>query len=165
MRPSFAQSVGRSLMVLCALLTLPLWISLGALVWVWQLSRHVLMIAQMHMVWPENKRLLVAYSSGAASARHIENDLIPRLGDSAVVIDRAASDWKARFPLEMRMLRFWSGLRVSPVVIIRVPRYRIRVYELYDAFRAAQKGKPSHLAEALDQIVILSRLPGRGARH
>ena len=148
-----------------ALLTLPIWASLVALAWLWQLSRHVSMVAQMQMLWPENKRLLVAYSSGAASARRIEKELLPRLGDAAVVVDRAASDWKARFPLEMRMLRFWSGLRVSPVVIVRVPRYRIRVYELYDAFRAAQKGKTVHLTDAMDQIVVLSRVPARGARH
>jgi hypothetical protein len=154
--------VGVALLGAFAIVTLPVWIPFIALAWIWQVGRHVLIVAQMHLLWPHNKRLLVAYSSGAASARRIENELLPRLGDTAVVIDRAASDWKARFPLEMRMLRFWVGLRTSPVVVVRVPRYRIRVYALSDAFRAAQKGRPSYLADAIDQIVVLSRLPLAG---
>ena len=154
--PSTAQWVGISLF---AIITLPVWIPVVALAWIWQLSRHVIIVAQMHITWPQSKRLLVAYSSGAASAEHIENELLPRLGDAAVVIDRAASDWKTRFPLEMRMLSLWAGLRINPVVIVRVPRYKIRVFALYDAFRAARKGRPWHLADAIDQIVVLSRLP------
>jgi hypothetical protein len=63
---------------------------------------------------------------------------------------------------------FWvGGLRANIVVIVRAGWFKIRVFNLYDAFQAAQHGKPEELTRSIERMLALSQASGeqRGWNH
>ena len=47
-------------------------------------------------------------------APYLENEVLPRLGDACVAIDRSRPDWKARHLAEARAIAHWGGYEHNP---------------------------------------------------
>jgi hypothetical protein len=145
-------------LIVFVIVALPILVPMLALYWLYRVIEEMMLSTRVNNTWPHGKTVLVAYTNSAAWRPYIEGDLLPRIGAAAVVVNRSLPDWKIKFPLERTMLRVWGGdLRANPVVIVRAGRFKVRVFNLYDAFRAAQHGKPEELARTVDEILALSQ--------
>jgi hypothetical protein len=152
---------GAVCVIALAIIALPVLVPFVALVWLHRIIGHALLSTRIQNTWPHGKTVLIAYTNSAAWTPYIENELLPRLGATAVVVNRSQSDWKKRFPLETKMLHFWGdGLRANPVVIVRMGWFKVRVFRLYDAFRAAQHGKTEELTRSIGTMMALSQSSG-----
>src|SRR5690606_33354443 len=96
--------------------------------------------------WPPNKWILLSYTQSKVWAPYLESELIPKLGDACLAIDRSRADWKDKFPLEARAIEFWGGGRsYNPLVILFPKNGGVEIVRLYDEFQDMKHGKDKPL--------------------
>lgn len=130
--------------------------------------RYLRLVHRLKKAWPPGTFILVAYSEHATWGAYVRERLIPRLGPHCVVVNRSRGDWMAKFPLEAEALGYWGGKRAyNPLVIVLTPRWRARVFRLYDAFKRHDRGDSKTLEAEVERIVgcvegIHQHRPGGG---
>ena len=123
------------------------------LIWVWHSTVSLWLISHARLKWPPHTVALVAYTNSAKWAPYIERQLLPLIGGSCVVVNRSEPNWKAKFPLEARVLRHWGGhLNYNPITIVFPRRGRARVFRLYRPFLNNYHGKPEALTSAITEL-------------
>jgi hypothetical protein len=108
---------------------------------------------RLRRAWRAGQWILLSYTQSAVWAPYLENEVIPRLGDACVAIDRSRPDWKARHPAEARAIAHWGGYYEHNPLVVLFPRWRpARRIRLYHAFRDSKHGKPGALQVQLDRL-------------
>lgn len=133
--------------------------------YVGRLIRGLWLKARLSSTWPQGRIGLVAYTANQKWAPYLEQELLPKIAASCVVVNRSDAQWKERFPLEAKAIAHWGGLRAyNPIAILLTPTDRVRVFRLYDAFQQRVRGKPKRLEEVTRELVATVELYSRNDR-
>jgi hypothetical protein len=118
--------------------------------------RGALLLKQIRSSWPREKVALIAYTKNRKWSPHIDERILPEVEKCAVVIDRSDAQWKERYPLEERAIRYWAGRReYNPVVIAFLPNVKPRVFRFYEAFQDARRGHHESLERQTASLLAL----------
>jgi hypothetical protein len=119
-----------------------------------RLIRGLWLQSRVKLAWPKGKFVLLAYTSNRKWVPFIETQLLPRIGDACVIVDRSHAQWKERFPLEANVISHWGGYREhNPLAVVFPGAGRTRVFRMYKAFQALQRGKHQPLEEVSKQLI------------
>lgn len=102
-------------------------------------SLHVL----VWLLWsPAGKRVLLVYSNSPVWQSYIENNILPRLPQDAVVLNWSERrNWRRR-SLSVAVFRFFGGRReFNPLAVVIKPLRWGRTFRFWQAFRDAKHGK------------------------
>ena len=122
--------------------------------WMARLVRGHWLQARVKQTWPKGKFVLLAYTNNRKWVPYIEEQLLPRIGDVCVIVDRSDAQWKERFPLEANVISHWGGFREhNPLAVIFPAGERPRVIRFYKAFQDVQRGKRERLEHASQQLL------------
>ena len=120
---------------------------------------------KLRRAWPTGQWILLSYTQSAVWAPYLENEVIPRLGDACIAIDRTQPDWKERFPVEARAIDHWGGNRSYNPLAILIPRWgMVKTVRFFEAFRAKKHGKYGPLATEVARLSSLVETYGRPER-
>jgi len=130
--------------VACYLLWFFVW---GAILRAWFWRAHV----------AQGRRVLFVYSESPNWQTYIEENILPRIGDRAVVLNWSERQlWSSTSPWEARFFRRFSGDReFNPLALVFCSRGRIRSVRFYRAFLDFKHGKESALREAEAELFAL----------
>lgn len=111
----------------------------------------------------QGRRLLLVYSDSPVWKTYIETNWLPRLADTAVVLNWSGRKrWPAEHAFEAQVFRRWAGATdFNPIAIAFMPDGRVNVVRFWRAFRDYKHGKPGRLRAGerqLEEIVASLRL-------
>lgn len=119
---------------------------------------------RLRLTWPAQTWILLAYTQSDVWAPRLESEVIPRLGNACIAIDRSTPDWKQHHPNEARAIDHWGGHYEHNPLVILLPRWRpAKVVRLYKAFLDKKHGKPQALETELARLFAL--VEAQHARH
>ncbi len=98
------------------------------------------------------RQFLVVYSESPKWAEAVPQQVLPVLGDRAVVVNISkVSSWKASRSLERRIHKHWGGRVEHTPIVIKLPRFgKVQEVRLFEAFmQNAKCGDSSGLNEKL----------------
>jgi hypothetical protein len=128
---------------------LPLLIVLLPLVVIAVLLWLISALFLLSMVWltwcPRRRYALVVYSSSPVWQEYFETQVIPRLGERAVVLNWSE---RRRWPLSLPVILFrvFGGTRdFNPIAIVFEPLQWPRRFRFYKAFRSFKHGRPEEV--------------------
>jgi hypothetical protein len=147
--------VGGSLALLLSPLLLGIWLFysvyefLLALAWWRKHGRH-------------GRRFLVVYSESPKWSAFFDEEVVPMVGDQAIVVDISkAPSWKSSSSLERRAHRRWGGeVEHTPMVIHFRRPWRAEAVRFFHAFLQRQYGDSSELGAQLAKLTQLARGTG-----
>jgi hypothetical protein len=123
----------------------PLIIALSPLIVIvllgWLLTSLVLLSA-VWLTWcPRRRYALVVYSNSPVWQDYFETNVIPLLGDRAVVLNWSERErWKPTLPV--MLFRVFAGTReFNPIAIVFLPFLLPRSFRFYKAFKAFKHGR------------------------
>lgn len=96
-----------------------------------------------------NKRILFVYSESPSWQKYIEENIIPKIENEAVLLNWSKrSEWKNNKPLEARVLGHWGGgTEFNPMAVVFEPSRKVEIIRFYKAFKDHKHGKDSLLKE------------------
>jgi hypothetical protein len=106
---------------------------------------------EFHSRWgAQGKRLLLVYSNSPNWQAYVEENWLPQLESSAVVLNWSErAKWTERHPFEGDIFRTWAGDReFNPLAIIIPADGPVRVIRFWQAFRDYKHGKDRTLRAA-----------------
>lgn len=135
----------------------------GAVLRFWFWRRHA----------AQGRPILFVYSESPNWQAYIEENILPRLEDRAVVLNWSErSLWRSTSPWEARFFRRFAGDReFNPVALVFGSRGRIRKVSFHQAFLDLKHGRESSLraaeAELYGSSTVLSnrQVHGDGSDH
>ena len=98
--------------------------------------------------YPQGKYLLFVYSDSRMWKPYIETEILPRVGEKAVVMNWSErSEWNHKEnSLAMQVFGHWGGAkRFNPVAITFLPWWKPVVFRFWYAFKQLQHGKDKAL--------------------
>lgn len=107
-------------------------------------------------VWCARGRdVLLVYSNSPIWQSYFEEELIPRLGQRAVILNWSQRRaW--RCSLSVAAFGFFGGSRdYNPMAVVFRPFRVARMFRYYKPFRDFKHGKPEGVAEMTDQLFAL----------
>lgn len=121
-------------------------------------------VGRLTAAWPSGKFVLLAYTESELWASYIERELLPRIEQHCVVVNRSRENWKRQFRAEQRALSFWGGRRAcNPIAVVFRPWGRVRVFRFHEPFKALKHGDPSSLdAMSRDLVRCVRARAGAG---
>ena len=104
------------------------------------------------------RRVLFVYSESPNWQAYIEQTILPRLGDRAVVLNWSERQlWRSTSPWEARFFHRFSGDRdFNPAAVIFCSRGRIRTVRFYRAFLDFKHGNDAPLRDAERELFTLT---------
>jgi hypothetical protein len=128
----------------CYLVGLLVW---GAILRVWFWRAHAI----------HGRRVLFVYSESPNWQTYIEQNILPRIRDHAVVLNWSERRlWSSTSPWEARFIRRFSGDReFNPLALVFSQHGRIRSVRFHRAFLDFKHGKESALREAEAELFAL----------
>ena len=113
--------------------------------------------------YPQGKNVLFVYSNSPNWKEYIENNILNRISDEAVIInwsERNEWNWKSRC-LELKIFKHWTrvtryshkgkkkwdGREFNPVAITFAPWWKAKVFRFWKAFKNYKHGKDQKLKE------------------
>ena len=116
------------------------------------------------LVWgPLGRNVLFVYSNSPAWQEYIEQNLLPRLPETTLVLNWSERrKWK-RLTLGYLAFRFFGGSReFNPLAVIVQPLRWAKCFRFWKPFRDFKHGKPESLAKLENEFFeYLSRLASR----
>ena len=108
---------------------------------------------KIELRWPSNKFILFTYSESENWAQYIEENILPKISEHAVIINRTKQqDWKKEYGLERRALDSIAGHGINPVALIFRNGYRTKTIAFYEAFRDMKHGKESAINQKCQEL-------------
>jgi hypothetical protein len=110
------------------------------------LTGAVLLLSAVWLTWiPRRRYAVVVYSNSPVWQDYFEREVIPRLGDRAIVLN-----WSGRrhWPLSMAVMlvRMFGGSReYNPMAMVFEPLRWPRHFRFYRAFRSFKNGDPAEV--------------------
>ena len=127
----------------------------------WLISA-LLLLSVVWLAWcPRRRYAIVVYSNSPVWQEYFETQVIPRLGERAVVLN-----WSERkrwaFSLPVILFRVFGGSRqFNPIAIVFAPWQWPRTFRFYKAFRSFKHGRPEDVErlrlEFFSQLDALAR--------
>ena len=108
----------------------------------------LLLLSLVWLTWcPRRRYALVVYSNSPIWQEYFETQVIPRLGERAVVLN-----WSERkrwtFGLPAMLFRVFGGTRdFNPIAIVFEPMRWPRRFRFYKAFRSFKHGRPEDVEQ------------------
>jgi hypothetical protein len=115
-------------------------VAVALLLW---LISALLLLSVVWLTWsPRRRYAVVVYSNSPVWQEYFEREVIPRLGERAIVLN-----WSERksWPLSLPVILVWvfGGSReFNPMAIVFKPLLWPRRFRFYKAFRAFKHGRP-----------------------
>ena len=111
----------------------------------WLIGTLALLLAVWLTWWPRKRYALVVYSDSPVWQEYFETQVLPRIGNRAVVLNWSQRKrWK--LTLAVLLFRTFGGHReFNPMVIIVEPFSWPRQFRFYEAFRAFKHGRPEEV--------------------
>ena len=102
----------------------------------------------------ENKNILFAYSDSHHWQQYIEENILPVIESSAIVINRSRdSEWKNNNPIEYQVIDRWGGGKeYNPIAIIFPQKGKIKNIRFYQAFKDLKHGNSAPLKEKENEL-------------
>ena len=159
-------------LVIVLILLIPLIALVGVVAGIVWLVQGAWLGLRVRLQWcPRGKYLLFVYSNSRIWKDYIESNILPKIGDRAVVMnwsERSQWDWK-RPPLEVEVFRHWAGVRryflrgkrrwdgheFNPIAITFIPWWRRRVFRFWQPFKDFKHGKEQPLKRLEGQLLEL----------
>lgn len=112
--------------------------------------RTVVVHLAVLLLWvPRRRSVLFLYSESPVWQAHIEENVLPRLPPSSVVLNWSRRRLWRRFDIAVWIFRHYGGdEEFNPLGIIIRPFRRVKVFRFWKPFRDLKHGKP----HALDKI-------------
>lgn len=115
-------------------------------------AREKLLHAQFRSRHPE-KVALLAYSQNEKWSAYFRDNVVPRIGQSCLVVNRSDAQWKSKDTLAASIVDHFGGRSAhNPLAVLFPKSGRPRVCRLYHAFRQNLKGKPHDLQAAINSL-------------
>jgi hypothetical protein len=134
-----------SLLIGLAILVLPFALVYAVVVFLYQL----LLCAAIWASWGR-RQVLFVYSDSPVWKDYIETQILPRLGDRAVVLNWSERrHWKPWSLAPLAFHRFAGSQAFNPVAVILRPFRTVKVLRYWNAFKDFKHGKTG-LVEALN---------------
>ena len=110
----------------------------------------------------QGRFILFVYSESPNWQSYIEGNILPRIRDSAVVLNWSQRrNWSTECPWEARFFRRFSGDReFNPLALVFGRRGRITKIRFHQAFLDHKHGKTTSLERAEAQLYELARVVG-----
>jgi hypothetical protein len=128
---------------LLVVILLPIWLPLVLFILVLVLIVSIIINLSVWLFWSTRGiRLLYVYSNSPIWQAHIEQEILPKLLEGAIVLNW--SERKAWKRINMASLVFWhfGGYRAfNPMAVILKPFRRAKVFRFYEAFKDYKYGK------------------------
>lgn len=128
-----------------ALALLPLIIFFGPIIALYLLCielYNLYLKIRVEFKWPLNRHILFSYSDSENWTEYIEREIVPKIADKAIVINRTQEqDWKKQYKLEKKALDNFAGTGINPVALIFRKGLKVKVIPFYEAFRDLKHGK------------------------
>ena len=101
--------------------------------------------------------VLFVHSDSPSWRPYIETNILPRLGDRAVLLNWSRrAEWRAGKPDEAKMLELWGGEReFNPLAIVVPPDGDPEVIRFWQPFLEYKHGKPQKLRAAEERLFRL----------
>jgi hypothetical protein len=111
----------------------------------------------------QGRVVLFVYSDSPNWQSYIEENVLPRLGSRAVVINWSRrKQWNRECWWEARAFHFWAGSRAfNPIALVFVGWWRVVPVRFFQAFRDLKHGKEEPLRQA--EAELLRHLPAQEA--
>jgi hypothetical protein len=108
----------------------------------WLISA-LLLLSVVWLAWcPRRRYAIVVYSNSPVWQEYFERQVIPLLGERAVVLNWSARK-RWRFSLPVILFRVFGGSRqFNPIAIVFAPWRWPRTFRFYKAFRSFKHGRP-----------------------
>jgi len=156
-RPAkYSRSIGPALVAFPLLVVLsPIFL----LAWVGFLAQALLVNLTAWYLWrPEGKRVLIVYSDSTIWKDYFESDLLPRLGDAAIVLN-----WSHRkrwgFSIAALAFRLYGGrIEFNPAAFVFRPFRRVKVLRYYLPFKEYKRGSPDSVTAVTTQLFELIKI-------
>lgn len=101
---------------------------------------------KLHFKWPKSKYILFIYSDSEHWAPYIEQNIIPKIQESAIIINRTKQqNWKQEYKAEYKAIAHWAHEDINPIALVFKPYRRVKSFRFYEAFRDYKHGKDSSL--------------------
>jgi hypothetical protein len=137
--------VGNIAVAALVIVTSPIWVTVVILVLLAMCLRLVVMYALAWGWWigPRRKRVLFVYSNSPNWELHLQRTVIPRLPQSAVVLNWSERKRWPRRAVSAWLFRFFSGDReFNPIGLVFERFALVRTYRFWEPFRAMKHGHP-----------------------
>jgi len=127
----------------------------------WLISA-LLLLSVVWLAWcPRRRYAIVVYSNSPVWQEYFERQVIPLLGERAVVLNWSARK-RWRFSLPVILFRVFGGSRqFNPIAIVFAPWRWPRTFRFYKAFRSFKHGRPEDVErlrlEFFSQLDALAR--------
>lgn len=119
------------------------------------------------IVWlPHSKNVLFVYSNSPNWQKHIEENILPQIGDRAIVLNWSERKrWKKRNFLAVMAFRHFGGSReFNPLGVVFRPFRLAKVFRFWQPFKDFKHGKTESLETMRDEflrVVFQSNLTTR----
>ena len=143
--------------MVATLITLPV-VALGWVVLAAKLAQRV------RIEWiPTGRFGVFVYSHGREWRSYVEAEIVPRLRDRLVIVDRSADPrWRGQAGLAGDVYAHWSFGR-GPLAVVFVPWWRPRRFAFRPALRAYAAGDPAPVEALTARLLRLLGRPGTEA--
>ena len=125
----------------------------------WLISA-LLLLAVVWLTWcPRRRYAIVVYSNSPVWSEYFERQVIPQLGERAVVLNWSE---RKRWTLSLPVILFWvfgGSRQFNPLAIVFEPLRWPRPFRFYTAFRSFKHGRPEDVEKLrLDFFRLLDDL-------
>jgi len=129
--------------------------AIGAVAWIAYVAYGWWLRWRWERSWArERKRILLVYSRSPNWQSYIEQNWLPRIGDSAVLLNWSErASWSRAMGLEVRSFRYWAGSReFNPIAILFPAHGKVHAIRFWRAFRNFKHGKDAELRKAEEEL-------------
>lgn len=100
------------------------------------------------------RSILFVYSDSPTWRAHIEEQVLPRLGNRALVLNWSQrARWRTECPWGARAVHHWGGQReFNPMALVFSGVWRVETIRFYRAFQDFKHGNDSALRQAESQL-------------
>jgi hypothetical protein len=137
------------------LLLLPVLVFVG----LWRIGQTLVLHALLLIFWaPRNRRVLFVYSNSPNWKEHCEREILPRLPETAVVLNWSERKKWPRWRLSTQLYRAYAGSEeFNPLGVVFRPFKPIRLFAFWKPFRDAKHGKPQKLERLKAEFLEAAR--------
>jgi len=120
------------------------------------LAQALLVNLMAWYVWrPNGKLVLVVYSDSTIWKSYFESELLPRLGDTAVVLNWSHRKQWGISIAALAFRRYGGRINFNPAAFVFGPFKRVKVLRYYEPFKEYKRGAPQGVAALTEQLLAL----------
>jgi hypothetical protein len=124
------------------------------LMFLYWVTKYASLSIRLRSRWGKQKRALLFYTESSVWAPYLEAEVIPKIAEHTIVINRSKENWKREYPLEKKAVEFWGdGGNLNPLGLVLGNVIGVKQYAFFEAFQEFKHGKKAKLNAQSQEFV------------